>query len=292
MYCNRCGREISETVKFCPYCGTKQEKKPHDGNPPEKHSGGSSPRLAGVLIGLVVISLIVVILLAVKVVRWDGNNTQNVPETMVPTESATENIQSEEEPTSESMVPTESQIPEDGWYAEFGKRYYIHDGQRYVDVQEIDGELYYFDEDGFLAVSQDVRCGDIILHSDDYGHIEGMTIDAVFGTWSEETYRFGNGGSSSILELSTEVKNCDSFRFYLESHGLYGAKVNGTWKIYIRHDGKWEFVQDIDYTQPKGYFDIEFEEPKTFDAITAYPTVAGNASYSSLFYLLNVHCVF
>ena len=149
-----------------------------------------------------------------------------------------------------------------------------------MDLQEIDGELYYFDEAGVLAVNQDVRYG------------EGMTIEELFGTWAEKPYRFGNGGSSSVLELSTEVENCDSFRFCLEANGLHGARVNGTWKIYIGHDGKWEFVQNIDYTEPKAYFDINFEEPKTFDAITAHPTVEGNASYSSLFYLRNVHCIF
>ncbi|MGM9549207.1 MAG: zinc-ribbon domain-containing protein [Faecousia sp.] len=296
MYCYNCGKEISETVNFCPYCGAEQRKKPHDKDLKGNHGGGNSPWLSRVFIGLAVIFLVIVGLLAVRAMLGKAVDAQNGLEETAAAESAAEDTKSEdglnsEEQRTDVPVTTESQIPEDGWHTVNGDRYYIRDGQKYVDIQEIDGELYYFDEDGVLAVNKDVRYGELILHSDRYGCIEGLTIEELFGTWAEEVYRFGNGGSSSVLELSTEVENCDSFRFCLEATGLHGARVNGTWKIYIRHAGKWEFVQNIDYTQPKGNFDIEFEMPKTFDAITAYPTVQGNASYSSLFYLQNVHCI-
>ena len=104
-------------------------------------------------------------------------------------------------------------------------------------------------------------------------------------------YHYGNNGRSSVLELSFEVEDCDSFRFYLEAGGLHGAKVNGKWKIYVRHNGNWEFVQDINYTEPNGYFDIKLDGYKNFDAITACPMVQGNATYSAVFSLQNVHCV-
>ena len=287
MYCYHCGKEIPESVKFCPYCGAEQDQPKEPGN----RGGGRNiwRILRRVIIAVIVVPLVI---LGLLVVFATIHEARNIPESTVPAESVAGDSQSPGNPTSEAPVPTENQIPEDGWYTENGERYYICDGQRYVDLQEIDGELYYFDEAGVLAVNQDVRYGELILHSDRYGCIEGMTIEELFGTWAEKPYRFGNGGSSSVLELSTEVENCDSFRFCLEANGLHGARVNGTWKIYIGHDGKWEFVQNIDYTEPKAYFDINFEEPKTFDAITAHPTVEGNASYSSLFYLRNVHCIF
>ena len=80
--------------------------------------------------------------------------------------------------------------------------------------------------------------------------------------------------------------------FYLEANGKRGAKVNGKWKIYVRNNGKWNFLQEINYTEPSGSFDFEFDEPVSFDAITAYPTVQGNASYTSFFYPQNVDCPF
>lgn len=116
-------------------------------------------------------------------------------------------------------------------------------------------------------------------------------LDEIGGEWSDEYYHYGNNGRSSVLELSFEVEDCDSFRFYLEAGGLHGAKVNGKWKIYVRHNGNWEFVQDINYTEPNGYFDIKLDGYKNFDAITACPMVQGNATYSAVFYLQNVHCV-
>ena len=150
---------------------------------------------------------------------------------------------------------------------------------------------YYFDEDGALAENEDVDYYGTTLHAGRDGIIGGITYDEIWGNWSDERYSFGNGGHSSIIEFNSEIENCDSFQFCLEAGGLHGAKVNGTWKIYIRCNGNWEFAQDINYTEPDGCFDIKLNGYKNFDAITAYPTVRGNATYSAVFYLQNVHCV-
>ena len=287
MYCYHCGKEIPESVKFCPYCGTEQNQ------PKAPGTGGGKKKIWRILRRVIIVAILVpLVILGLLVVFAMIREAQSTPEPTVPTESITGDSQSPNNPTSEAPVLTESQIPEDGWHTENGERYYICDGEKYVDLQEIDGKLYYFDESGVLAVNRDVDYDAMILHANRNGCLEGLTIKELFGTWAEKPYRFGNGGSSSVLELPSEVENCDSFRFCLEATGMHGARVNGTWKIYIRHDGKWEYIQSINYTQPKGYFDIDFEEPKTFDAITAHPTVEGNASYSSLFYLQNVHCIF
>ena len=289
MYCHNCGKEIDDTVKFCPYCGSERKKLPQQDNPPGNKGGEKNPWPRRVFIGLAVIAIVVVGLFAVRAVLDTKVDTQKHLEEPVATAPKDSKVKTTL-PT-EKPVPTESQILKDGWNTVDGKRYYIQDGEKYVDLQEIDGKIYYFDDDGVLAVNKDVSYSGSTLHAGRSGQLEGITFGVMYGGWAEEHYRLEDGGTSAILEFSGEVEDCDAFRFCLEAEGLHGSKVNGTWKIYIRHNGKWEFVQNIDYTQPEGYFDIKFDEPKTFDAITAHPTVRGNASYSSLFYLQNVHCI-
>lgn len=288
MYCQNCGREIDDTAKFCPYCGSEQKRAPGQGNQPGNSSQGKSPWPRRVFVGLAVIAIVFVGVFAIRT-GFDKDDDQKHLEEPVTAE--TKSPRTETTLSTEKPVPTESQILKDGWNTVDGKRYYVQDGEKYVDLQEIDGKIYYFDDDGVLAVNEDVSYNGSILHAGRGGQLEAITFGVRYGEWAEESYHLGDGGTSSILEFSSEVADCDSFRFCLEAEGLHGARVNGTWKIYIRHNGKWEFVQDIDFTQPKGYFDIQFDEPKTFDAITAHPTVRGNASYSSLFYLQDVHCI-
>lgn len=117
-----------------------------------------------------------------------------------------------------------------------------------------------------------------------------ITYDFLDAKWSDDSYHYGNGGRSAILEFTSTVKNCRSFTFYLEVEGNYGAHFNGTWKIFIRSHGKWEHVTDINFQEPDGYFDITLSSYKDFDAITAYPTIQGNASYSVYFNIYDVHC--
>ena len=45
MYCYNCGKEIAETVKFCPYCGAEQ-KQPQQ-SPQWQHSRISARPAAG-----------------------------------------------------------------------------------------------------------------------------------------------------------------------------------------------------------------------------------------------------
>ena len=240
---------------------------------------------------LAAVALVVVVLLAVRAFhnRADAQNELKAIATTEP--AATEAAPTEKVTYTEPPAPTETEALTDGWHTINGKRYYIQDGEKYVDLQEIDNALYYFDEDGALAENEDVDYYGTTLHAGRDGIIGGITYDEIWGNWSDERYSFGNGGHSSIIEFNSEIENCDSFQFCLEAGGLHGAKVNGTWKIYIRCNGNWEFAQDINYTEPNGYFDIKLDGYKNFDAITACPMVQGNATYSAVFYLQNVHCV-
>lgn len=258
MYCPNCGCELSEQVKFCPQCGVQQKQSSQRTEQNEEICGRKIiwRVIRRVFSVLIVISLVVLGLLAVFDLFGDNAGEEVLSEDSVTTEFEDN---SDEEILMEDFVTTETWIPENGWHEIAGEYYYISNGMKYVELNEIDGNLYYFNEDGVLAVNKDVRYGEAVLQAGYDGRIEGITYDIVSGDWAEENYHFGNGGSSSILELSFEAEDCDSFRFYLEAHGEYGAKVNGKWKIYIRSNGKWEFIQDIDYTQPRGYFDIEFD---------------------------------
>ncbi len=272
MYCHNCGKEISESVKFCPHCGTEQNQ--HCKKETKTTGTRIWRTIRNILIILVLIPMVILSIAFVSAV-FDEDEESRPVEAAAPAETAD---------------PTEITLPENGWYALYGDRYYFKDGLKCVELHEIDGNLYYFDEEGVLSVNKKIPYNGVILHAGHDGRINELTYEAVYGKWAEESYHFGNSGSSSILEFHSEVENCDSFTFYLESNGERGAKVNGTWKVYIRCNGKWEYVDKISYTEPMGTFDFSFDEPKTFDAITAYPTVQGNASYSSLFYLQNVHC--
>lgn len=283
MYCYKCGKEISETVKFCPYCGTEQGESHQHQNQGKKDSGKKNVGaiIRKILLILIIIPLAIFGLLVLFALIGDDEDDETI--------SATEKVVSD---ISEVQQPdAEPEIPEDGWLTVDGDRYYFEDGLKYVELHEIDNELYYFDEDGVLVVNDEVRYESVTLEAGKDGKIDAITYDAIYGEWAEEDYRFGNGGSSSILKLSKKVENCDTCTFYLESHGQRGAKVNGNWKVYIRCNGQWEFVKKINYSEPNGSFTLVFDSPKTFDAITAHPTVQGNATYSSLFYLEDVHCL-
>lgn len=283
MYCHNCGQEQSDQHKFCANCGAEL-KFVSQPQPPRNNDTHTKPGAGEVLGKAFVISLVSVFVffgLLIVLVSFSGDSDEQ----SIPTETHV-NASNEELPSTASL------IPDNGWYTENGKRYYFQDGAMYVDVQEIDGEYYYFHEDGTLAVNTDVDYDGWIFKINRDGIITRVIFDKIGGEWSEEKYRFGSSGSSSILELAIPIEECTSMTFYLEANGERGAKVNGKWKIYVRNNGKWKFVQEINYTEPNGSFDIKFDEPMSFDAITAYPTVQGNASYSSFFYLQNADCPF
>ena len=290
MYCHNCGREQPDQYKFCANCGTElksvsQPQPPRNNDEPEKPGAG---KILGEIFVISLVSVFVVFGLLIALVAFSGDSDEEI----IPTETDAIQTNNQGNSSGEELPRTDTLIPDNGWYTEDGKRYYFQDGAMYVDVQEIDGEYYYFREDGTLAVNSDVDYDGWILKTDHDGIITRVVFDKIGGEWSEEDYHFGYSGSSSILELAVPIEDCTSMSFYLEANGKRGAKVNGKWKIYVRNNGKWNFLQEINYTEPSGSFDFEFDEPVSFDAITAYPTVQGNASYTSFFYPQNVDCPF
>lgn len=273
MYCRECGRQIQDNSKFCKECGAKQS----DGN------GGT--RSKGIVAIAVVLGVAVCVLL---VLLLTGNRSDRAP---VEAEQASVSLQTE---ATDAPLPTQMQTepietPESGWYEEGGNRYYYTDSEKVTGLQEISNKLYYFNEDGSLAVNTTVDYSGNLLEINGDGQITAATFAFIDGEWSSDKFHYGNNGRSSIKILETEVTNCDKTGFYLEANGLRSAKVNCNWKIHVRSHGKWVFVKEIHFTEPSSTFTIKFDKPMDFDAITAYPTIQGNASYSSYFALVDVH---
>ena len=180
-------------------------------------------------------------------------------------------------------------VPRDGWYEEKGKRYFYDEGEVITGLNEIGEELYYFDENGVLAVDKDVVVDGNTFEANPDGQITAVTVAYIDGEWSSEKYQYDTYGESSIKVLNMEVTNCDCTGFYIESSGQYGATTTCNWKIYVRSHGEWVFAKEVYFTEPSGTFFIKFDYPMDFDAITAYPTIQGNASYVNYFALVDVH---
>lgn len=272
MYCRYCGKELPDKANFCVNCGAPQSGQ----------SEGASPKKSKTPI--IIISILVVLavaLVAVVLAVISGSAKESGQENLRISEPAVVTV-----PT-QTTVPT---LPKDGWYQEGGQTYYYDDGAPLTGLQELDNDLYYFYEDGTLAVNTTIDFGDGSLEFDAKGRMVGITLATLSNTWASESFPFGNGGQAAILELEMEVEDCRSMTLYLEASGLYGANVSGKWKLHIRSHGTWEYVQDIPFTQPDGSFTIRFDTPKDFDAITVYPTVQGNATYNVFFDIYDIYC--
>lgn len=288
MVCHHCGKELPEDSRFCPYCGASQAQQD------KKRPSGRSI-VKGVLIVLVALLAIVRLMELIP----DKEETP-VSLSTTPVALATIPAPVREEPTPAPTLPPATQaptettipLPEDGWYRENGQWYYYLDGQPLVDIQSIDGDYYYFYEDGALAVNSRIETDYFALQTDSEGVIQRVIYNEIWGEWAEKSYSYGNGGHSSILNLSFPVKECTSMTLHLEASGNRGAKMNGTWKFYVRSGGKWKMVQKLDFKEPSGDFEIQFDTPMSFDAITAHPTKEGNASYSCNYHLADVDCPF
>lgn len=287
MVCHHCGKELPESSRFCPHCGASQEKQ-------EKKSVSGRDIVKGALI------VLVALLAIVRLMELIPSGTDREEQAATPVSVATNPVSLREEPTPAPTLPPATQaptettipLPEDGWYRENGQWYYYLDGQPLVDMQFIDGDYYYFHEDGVLAVNSHVDGDHYALQTDADGIIQRVIYNELWGTWAEKSYSYGNGGHSSILNLNFPVKECTSMTLHLEATGNHGAKMNGTWKFYVRSGGKWKMVQKLDFKQPSGDFEIQFDTPMSFDAITAHPTKEGNASYSCNYHLAEVDCPF
>lgn len=281
MFCPNCGQEQSDEHKFCKNCGTNLSSESHSAK-------NSSPNnfKSGNILGKNLVACIVVVCIVFAFVFALFSFTHNKEEETLSGKPA----HSEEV---NSSIPTEQPaLPENGWHTENGKQYYYTNGEMCVSIQEIDGDYYYFNEDGTLASDIDLEYEGLVLKVGSDGIIDRVVFETITGEWSDERYKYGNNGKALILELEFPIEDCTAMTFYVAAQGQRGARANGKWEIYGRHNGQWEFIKEIDYTEPEGRFEIEFESPKSFEAITACPQILGNATLEMFFCLQNVDCPF
>lgn len=276
MYCHHCGKELPDQVRFCPNCGA-----PQSGQTAQMKPGNSKGLILGV--GFMILALIVLAIVCLALLIGRNTPANRMPEEAAIAAAAT-TVVTVPEPTAEAT------LPQQGWYQEDGKTYYMKDGAPLTGFQEIRDDYYYFYEDGVMAVNTRVEYGDDTLELDSNGHLAGVVFAYLSNDWADESYHFGNGGSAAVIEFDSTVEDCRSLTFYLRASGNYGSHCNGSWKVLIKSHGKWEHVKDISYQEPEGYFTIKFDTPTSFDAMTAYPTVQGNASYGVFFDVYDVYC--
>ena len=270
MYCRNCGIQLSDQARFCHNCGAQQVVTPQ---PVTKKK---SPW--GFILGIAVC-----VLLVCGVISYLEDKDQYDVSSQPVSSGSSQPFQTKQ---------SDRNRPENGWYTENGKTCYFSDGKALTGLQEINQVPYFFLPDGSLAVNEEVAYEGNMLETGSDGQVKGITVSQISGEWSSDKYHFGNNGTSSIMELSMDVENCDRTGFYIEANGLYGAKVNCNWKIYVRSHGTWVFAKEVYYTEPSGTFEIRFDYPMDFDAITAYPTIQGNASYEAFYALTDVHMGF
>lgn len=278
MYCSNCGSKLPDNAKFCSNCGA-----PRPGSSAVT-AGISSPAPTPVKrtngFGRWFLKLLIVSVVVAGVNILLSNEDSGSKSSPTPSVSVS------------SPKSTTAKRPENGWHTEDGKQYYFKDSKICVGIHEIDGTLYYFHEDGALALNTTAEVDGDRLETDYSGRITAATVSRIGGNWSADKYHFGNNGTSSIMELSMDVEDCDRASIYIEASGMYGASVSCNWKVYVRSHGTWVFATELYFTEPSGTYPIRFDTPLDFDAITAYPTVQGNASYSAYYELVDVHMGF
>ncbi len=178
--------------------------------------------------------------------------------------------------------------PEEGWYEEDGLRYCYSQGEPLKGWWDVDNVTYYFDENGVMARDTKKTVEGNTYTFDSQGQVTEVCYGVLYGTWSEDAYRHGNGGTASCMEFGDLVENCTSLEFAVEAQGNHGATVEGNWDLVLKIDGAWQKPRRFSVQGNTGSLQVNFDSPTTVEAAAAYPKIQGNASYSCMYELRNV----
>lgn len=265
MYCGKCGRQLPEDARFCTFCGAEL-------------NGKSEKKKTGIIVALVAA---VLILCAARLIFGSEREAPQPEDTIA------------RQPAVTVAPETEEAVIPDGWYEEDGKTYYLEDGQYYAGLWNIDGEYYFFDDDGVLQRNTTAEDDDgFKVAVNGSGKVTKICYPQIYGQWAAKGYSHGNNGKSSVMEYTTPIEGCSSLDLYVEAEGNYGSNMDGNWRVVFKINGTWKEITSFSYSGSSTTTHIEFPSPVNIEAITAYPTKQGNASYSSYYELKNVWCAF
>lgn len=175
-------------------------------------------------------------------------------------------------------VPTETQestqeyvqMVFDGWVSSGGYRYYHVAGEPVVGWYTIDGQEFYFDEEGKAAIGRTVMIGQDSYYFDVYGKVKTITYASVEYSKSTSAFRFQttDGAIRNVvyLQLQEPAENCVSFDFTLEETSAAGEQ----WVICVRINGQWTSCATVEIAGRGIAQTVELSEPTGFDAVMAY----------------------
>lgn len=185
--------------------------------------------------------------------------------------------------------------PEDGFQQIDGDTYYYQNGEAHVGWLEygtdtyhfestgvmsvgprlIDGETYYFFENGRMATGETELREDEVHVFDEEGRFQYRLICTRYPETlqSEEEVEFPSGEESSATGYYNLIKSgaleCVSAHFRVELTQVTEGVAPTVWAMRIRKNGEWEKVANFEMYNNVGNCYVSFEDPVSFDAFIA-----------------------
>ena len=173
-----------------------------------------------------------------------------------------------------------------GWAEENGKTYYYVSDERISGLYEIDGEGYYFDEEGVMctgAVEIDVGCTYYFDENGKFQYYDAWKhIDA---HWSDENVSILIGGGyyvpSNYKILDTPLEGVGSLQVVVGVVEEKKGSADGKWQFHVRTlDGEWVWIDFFEVKDGTGSLTVKLDAPIAFDACKCTRYSSGNFSYS------------
>ncbi len=310
MYCPNCGTQNPDDAVFCQKCRSAMDGSDVSAQAPQKKK---RPLWVEIVLIAVVCVASYVLAQYVFVPALSGSkdqsskpSTSTVNQPVNQTQMVQQPVvtqQTQPAPVQSSTIPISAKVPLswgdvriwawssskgdafDAWPGEAMQlgadglySYDIPDWCNYVVISAWNGSIQ----------SEDVLITDpngmYIEIEEDNGYIEQIATQ-----WGEN-YRLSNGGTCAVLETVEPVRNCTSVNFTVASEGYYNSTVVGEWEIMFRIGDAWKKTHTFHYDGGTQDVLVTFDNPVTFDAVTAYPVQLGNYTYECSFGLWGATC--
>ena len=218
MFCSNCGKKIEDGQKFCPYCGNKLEVVNEKEQSKIDNTSNSKPLIKNKVFIIIIIVLILIIVALVvnfflfkKVMRETGHFEKiNGVDTYIDNGSIVTNslvrIRGKKiyyvDENGHKIKNAWEIINNDGDYGYFGSLGELIKNK----VKEIDGKLYYFDENGILKIDTYVEYEDIKYHANSDGELTlASEYDKTKNEIVSETQKSEESLAANTTVVSTTV---------------------------------------------------------------------------------------